>query len=78
MPSSRGWLVWQQRMRDLLVETNTDWHAAISLYARIGFVKCRRDEESVCLRLAPKPSTWLGTDAHACPRSVVRWPGARH
>jgi GNAT superfamily N-acetyltransferase len=39
-------------MRELLVETNNDWQAAIALYARNGFVEYHRDAESVYMRLA--------------------------
>jgi GNAT superfamily N-acetyltransferase len=42
----------QQGMRQVLVETNTDWHAAIALYVRTGFVEYHRDEESIYMRLA--------------------------
>jgi len=35
----------------ILVETNTDWHDAICLYARLGFREYDRDEVSVHLQL---------------------------
>jgi N-acetylglutamate synthase-like GNAT family acetyltransferase len=37
-------------LRTLLVETNLDWHEAISLYRAHGFREYDRDEESVHLR----------------------------
>ncbi|HEX6383288.1 MAG TPA: GNAT family N-acetyltransferase [Anaerolineae bacterium] len=36
--------------RQLLVETNHDWHDAIRLYQACGFTEYGRDEESVYLR----------------------------
>lgn len=35
--------------RQIVVETNHDWHDAIGLYRRCGFVEYGRDEESVYL-----------------------------
>jgi ribosomal protein S18 acetylase RimI-like enzyme len=42
----------QRGMREVLEETNTDWHAAIALYVRTGFIEYYRDDESVYMRLA--------------------------
>lgn len=39
----------RRNLSKLLVETNHDWLAAISLYKRCGFVEFNRDEESIYL-----------------------------
>jgi N-acetylglutamate synthase-like GNAT family acetyltransferase len=48
-----GRLLWHAQeigLHTLLVETNLDWHEAISLYLAHGFREYDRDEESVHLR----------------------------
>lgn len=41
----------RRRFRQIVVETNHDWHDAIGLYRACGFGEYGRDEESVHLRL---------------------------
>jgi ribosomal protein S18 acetylase RimI-like enzyme len=42
----------ERGMREVVVETTHDWHAAIALYRASGFVEYDRHEEDVHLRLA--------------------------
>lgn len=42
----------ERGLRRVVVETNNDWHDAIGLYQRCGFVQYAEDEESVYLALS--------------------------
>nr|WP_272509067.1 GNAT family N-acetyltransferase [Clostridium ganghwense] len=33
--------------KEIVLETNNDWHKAIGLYKRFGYIECNMDEESI-------------------------------